>query len=117
MQCWYFKVAIMMTSFITITFLSTGFYGNNMNYSDSHRLGSMVDQHVSVISSISSIRPLPPYSDIHDPLSILEDTGRKQGASYYADASVTCRNPLSKYSGSSITWIQRDATSCIYTGV
>ncbi|KAJ6651310.1 hypothetical protein lerEdw1_021093, partial [Lerista edwardsae] len=71
-----------------------GFYGNNMNYSESHRLGSMVDQHVSVISSISSIRPLPPYSDIHDPLSILEDTGRKQGASYYADASITCRNPL-----------------------
>ncbi|KAJ6651309.1 hypothetical protein lerEdw1_021094 [Lerista edwardsae] len=73
---------------------SNGFYGNNMNYSESHRLGSMVDQHVSVISSISSIRPLPPYSDIHDPLSILEDTGRKQGASYYADASITCRNPL-----------------------
>ncbi|XP_054827645.1 DNA-binding protein RFX6 [Eublepharis macularius] len=70
---------------------SNGFYGNNINYSESHRLGSMVDQHVSVISSI---RSLPPYSDIHDPLSILEDTERKQGASYYSDASITCRNPL-----------------------
>ncbi|KAL8186442.1 UNVERIFIED_CONTAM: DNA-binding protein rfx6 [Gekko kuhli] len=70
---------------------SVGFYGNNMNYSESHRLGSMVDQHVSVISSI---RSLPPYSDIHDPLSILEDTERKQGASYYTDASIACRNPI-----------------------
>ncbi|XP_062981524.1 DNA-binding protein RFX6 [Elgaria multicarinata webbii] len=73
---------------------SNGFYGNNINYSESHRLGSMVDQHVSVISSISSIRPLPPYSDIHDPLSILEDTGRKQGATYYPDTSIACRNPI-----------------------
>ncbi|XP_061482290.1 DNA-binding protein RFX6 [Rhineura floridana] len=73
---------------------SNGFYGNNVNYPESHRLGSMVDQHVSVISSISSIRPLPPYSDIHDPLSILEDAGRKQGASYYPDASIACQNPL-----------------------
>nr|XP_060630430.1 DNA-binding protein RFX6 [Anolis sagrei ordinatus] len=73
---------------------SNGFYGNNINYSESHRLGPMVDQHVSVISSISSIRPLPPYSDIHDPLSILEDTGRKQGTSYYSDASIACRNPI-----------------------
>ncbi|XP_033001278.1 DNA-binding protein RFX6 [Lacerta agilis] len=73
---------------------SNGFYGNNINYPESHRLGSMVDQHVSVISSISSIRPLPPYNDIHDPLSILEDAGRKQGASYYGDASIACQNPL-----------------------
>ncbi|XP_077157310.1 DNA-binding protein RFX6 isoform X2 [Paroedura picta] len=70
---------------------SNGFYGNNMNYSESHRLGSMVDQHVSVISSI---RSLPPYSDMHDPLSILEDTERKQGASYYTDVSIACRNPI-----------------------
>ncbi|XP_015264545.1 PREDICTED: DNA-binding protein RFX6 [Gekko japonicus] len=70
---------------------SNGFYGNNMNYTESHRLGSMVDQHVSVISSI---RSLPPYSDLHDPLSILEDTERKQGASYYTDASTACRNPI-----------------------
>uniref|UniRef100_A0A8D2IX36 DNA-binding protein RFX6 n=1 Tax=Varanus komodoensis TaxID=61221 RepID=A0A8D2IX36_VARKO len=72
---------------------SNGFYGNNINYTESHRLGSMVDQHVSVISSISSIRPLPPYSDIHDSLSILEDTGRKQGPTYYPEASIACRNP------------------------
>ncbi|XP_042312990.1 DNA-binding protein RFX6 [Sceloporus undulatus] len=74
---------------------SNGFYGNNINYSESQRLGPMVDQHVSVISSLSSIRSLPPYSDIHDPLSILEDSGRKQGASYYSDTSIACRNPIS----------------------
>ncbi|KAH0622250.1 hypothetical protein JD844_024389 [Phrynosoma platyrhinos] len=74
---------------------SNGFYGNNINYSEPQRLGPMVDQHVSVISSLSSIRSLPPYNDIHDPLSILEDSGRKQGASYYSDASITCRNPIS----------------------
>ncbi|XP_053129686.1 DNA-binding protein RFX6 [Hemicordylus capensis] len=73
---------------------SNGFYGNPLNYSESHRLGSMVEQHVSVISSINSIRSLPPYSDIHDPLSILEDTGRKQGAPYYTEAPMACRNPM-----------------------
>ncbi|KAM6467733.1 DNA-binding protein RFX6 [Liasis olivaceus] len=76
------------------TAASNGFYGNNTNYSDSHRLESLVDQHVSVISSVSSIRPLPPYSDIHDSLCILEDTGRKQGASYYPDASITGQNSI-----------------------
>ncbi|XP_060092100.1 DNA-binding protein RFX6 [Heteronotia binoei] len=79
---------------------SNGFYGNNMNYSESHRLGSMIDQHVSVISSI---RSLPPYSDIHDPLSILEDSERKQGASYYTDASIACRNPITSDMQSAIS--------------
>ncbi|ETE71679.1 DNA-binding protein RFX6, partial [Ophiophagus hannah] len=76
------------------TAASNGFYGNNANYSDSHRFESLVDQHVSVISSVSSIRPLPPYSDIHDSLCILEDTGRKQGASYYPDASIAGQNSI-----------------------
>ncbi|XP_048361575.1 DNA-binding protein RFX6 [Sphaerodactylus townsendi] len=79
---------------------SNGFYGNNINYSESHRLGSMVDQHVSVISSI---RSLPPYNDVHDPLSILEDTERKQGASYYTDASMACRNPINSEIQQAIT--------------
>ncbi|KAL7987806.1 hypothetical protein Chor_006725 [Crotalus horridus] len=76
------------------TAASNGFYGNNTDYSDSHRFESLVDQHVSVISSISSIRPLPPYSDIHDTLCILEDTGRKQGTSYYPDASIAGQNSI-----------------------
>uniref|UniRef100_A0A8B9NKL8 DNA-binding protein RFX6 n=1 Tax=Accipiter nisus TaxID=211598 RepID=A0A8B9NKL8_9AVES len=66
---------------------SNGYYGNNMNYPESHRLGTMVDQHVSVISSVSSIRSLPSYNDIHDPLNILDDSGRKQTGSYYTESS------------------------------
>ncbi|XP_068792552.1 DNA-binding protein RFX6 isoform X2 [Struthio camelus] len=76
---------------------SNGYYGNNINYPDSHRLGSMVDQHVSVISSVSSIRSLPSYNDIHDPLNILDESGRKQTGSYYTESSssIVCRTPMS----------------------
>uniref|UniRef100_A0A8C4JM63 DNA-binding protein RFX6 n=1 Tax=Dromaius novaehollandiae TaxID=8790 RepID=A0A8C4JM63_DRONO len=75
---------------------SNGYYGNNVNYPDSHRLGSMVDQHVSVISSVSSIRSLPSYNDIHDPLNILDESGRKQAGSYYTESSssIVCRTPM-----------------------
>uniref|UniRef100_A0A8C0V3Y1 DNA-binding protein RFX6 n=1 Tax=Cyanistes caeruleus TaxID=156563 RepID=A0A8C0V3Y1_CYACU len=75
---------------------SNGYYGNSINYSESHRLGTMVDQHVSVISSVSSIRPLPSYSDIHDPLNILDDSRRKQTGSYYTESSpsIVCRTPM-----------------------
>lgn len=76
---------------------SNGYYGNNLNYPESHRLGSMVDQHVSVISSVSSIRSLPSYSDTHDPLNILDDSGRKQTGSYYTESSpsIVCRTAMS----------------------
>ncbi|KAM9562365.1 DNA-binding protein RFX6 isoform 2-T2 [Guaruba guarouba] len=75
---------------------SNGYYGNNINYPESHRLGTMVDQHVSVISSVSSVRSLPSYNDIHDPLNILDDSGRKQVGSYYTESSpsITCRTPM-----------------------
>uniref|UniRef100_A0A8D2MGQ6 DNA-binding protein RFX6 n=1 Tax=Zonotrichia albicollis TaxID=44394 RepID=A0A8D2MGQ6_ZONAL len=75
---------------------SNGYYGNSINYSESHRLGTMVDQHVSVISSVSSIRPLPSYSDVHDPLNILDDSRRKQTGSYYSESSpsIVCRTPM-----------------------
>ncbi|NWH58344.1 RFX6 protein, partial [Geococcyx californianus] len=75
---------------------SNGYYGNNINYPESHRLGTMVDQHVSVISSVSSIRSLPSYNDIHDPLDILDDSGRKQTDSYYTESSpsIVCRTPM-----------------------
>ncbi|XP_073645628.1 DNA-binding protein RFX6 isoform X3 [Tursiops truncatus] len=71
----------------------TGYYGSNVNYPESHRLGSMVNQHVSVISSV---RSLPPYGDIHDPLNLLDDGSRKQTSSFYADtpAAVACRTPV-----------------------
>lgn len=59
----------------------------------------MVDQHVSVISSVSSIRPLPSYNDTHDPLNILDDSGRKQTGSYYTESSpsIVCRTAMRKY--------------------
>ncbi|XP_076874011.1 DNA-binding protein RFX6 [Brachyhypopomus gauderio] len=60
----------------------SGYYGNN-GYVDSHRMGSLIDQHVSVISSVSSARSVSAYADVHDPLNILNDTGRKTVASYY----------------------------------
>uniref|UniRef100_A0A8D3DS25 DNA-binding protein RFX6 n=1 Tax=Scophthalmus maximus TaxID=52904 RepID=A0A8D3DS25_SCOMX len=55
----------------------SGYYGNG-GYLDAQRMTSLVDQHVSVISSVSSLRPFPSaYSEVHDPLNILDEPGRK----------------------------------------
>ncbi|OPJ73144.1 DNA-binding protein RFX6 [Patagioenas fasciata monilis] len=88
---------------------SNGYYGNNINYPESHRLGTMVDQHVSVISSVSSIRSLPSYNDIHDPLNILDDSGRKQTGSFYTESSpsIVCRTPMSSN-------MQTTSSQCMY---
>ncbi|XP_041951274.1 DNA-binding protein RFX6 [Alosa sapidissima] len=61
---------------------SSGYYGSG-NYHDAQRMGSMIDQHVSVISSVSTIRSVPTYADVHDPLNILDDAIRKPAGSYY----------------------------------
>ncbi|XP_004702261.1 DNA-binding protein RFX6 [Echinops telfairi] len=88
-----------------------GYYGSNVNYPESHRLGSMVNQHVSVISSV---RSLPPYSDIHDPLHILDDSSRKQPGTFYADTapSVACRTPV--VASSLQTSISSTSSQCMY---
>uniref|UniRef100_A0A8C0LAX4 DNA-binding protein RFX6 n=1 Tax=Canis lupus dingo TaxID=286419 RepID=A0A8C0LAX4_CANLU len=88
-----------------------GYYGSNINYPESHRLGSMVNQHVSVISSV---RSLPPYNDIHDPLNILDDSSRKQTSSFYADTSpsVACRTPV--VASSLQTPIPSSSSQCMY---
>uniref|UniRef100_A0A2K5ESP8 DNA-binding protein RFX6 n=1 Tax=Aotus nancymaae TaxID=37293 RepID=A0A2K5ESP8_AOTNA len=88
-----------------------GYYGSTITYPESHRLGSMVNQHVSVISSV---RSLPPYSDIHDPLNILDDSGRKQTSSFYADTSspVACRTPV--LASSLQTPIPSSSSQCMY---
>ncbi|KAK1337976.1 hypothetical protein QTO34_001080 [Cnephaeus nilssonii] len=88
-----------------------GYYGSNVNYPESHRLGSMVNQHVSVISSV---RSLPSYSDIHDPLNILDDSSRKQTSSFYADTSpsVACRTPV--VASSLQTPIPSSSSQCMY---
>ncbi|XP_045065983.1 DNA-binding protein RFX6 [Coregonus clupeaformis] len=62
-----------------------GYYGNS-GYLDSQRLGSMINQHVSVISSVSSIRSVSAYGEVHDPLNILDDTGRKTVGPYYTES-------------------------------
>ncbi|CAH6778206.1 DNA-binding protein RFX6 [Phodopus roborovskii] len=88
-----------------------GYYGHNINYSEAHRLGSMVNQHVSVISSV---RSLPPYSDIHDPLNILDDSSRKPGNSFYPDTSspVVCRTPV--VAPNLQTQIPPSSSQCMY---
>ncbi|XP_069829781.1 DNA-binding protein RFX6 [Dendropsophus ebraccatus] len=92
---------------------SNGYFGNHLNYSDSHRLGSMIDQHVSVISSISSIRPLHAFSDIQDPLNILDDSGRKQLGTYYTDTSlpILCRSSVASSMQSGISG---STSQCMY---
>ncbi|KAG8444630.1 hypothetical protein GDO86_009694 [Hymenochirus boettgeri] len=75
-----------------------GYYANNLNYQESQRLGAMIDQHVPVISSVSSLRPLHSFSDIHDPLNILDDSSRKQLGSFYSDTSsaiICCKTAAS----------------------
>ncbi|MCJ8743950.1 hypothetical protein PDJAM_G00100490 [Pangasius djambal] len=46
-------------------------------------MGSLIDQHVSVISSVTSTRSVPAYAEVHDPLNILNDTSRKPTTPYY----------------------------------
>ncbi|KAK3516690.1 hypothetical protein QTP70_022182 [Hemibagrus guttatus] len=60
----------------------SGYYSNS-GYVDTQRMGSLIDQHVSVISSVTSTRSVPAYSEVHDPLNILNDTSRKPTTSYY----------------------------------
>uniref|UniRef100_A0A6Q2ZAP7 DNA-binding protein RFX6 n=1 Tax=Esox lucius TaxID=8010 RepID=A0A6Q2ZAP7_ESOLU len=70
---------------------SSGYYGNS-GYLDSQRLSSMIDQHVSVISSVSSIRSATTYAEVHDPLNILEDAGRKVTGPFYPESDpLACR--------------------------
>lgn len=48
---------------------------------------SLVDQHVSVISTVSSLRPFPSvYSEVHDPLNILDEPGRKTTGAYFTES-------------------------------
>ncbi|XP_067427672.1 DNA-binding protein RFX6-like [Thunnus thynnus] len=71
----------------------SGYYGNS-SYLDSQRMTSLVDQHVSVISSVGSLRPFPPtYSEVHDPLNILDEPGRKTGA-YFTEAETGADHSL-----------------------
>ncbi|XP_024912584.1 DNA-binding protein RFX6 [Cynoglossus semilaevis] len=71
-----------------------GYYGNS-SYMDSQRMTSLVDQHVSVISSVSSLRPFTStYSDIHDPLNILDEPGRKTMGGYFTETDTGADHSL-----------------------
>ncbi|XP_030626635.1 DNA-binding protein RFX6 [Chanos chanos] len=61
-----------------------GYYGNS-SYPETQRMNSFIDQHVSVISSVSSVRSGPTYTEVHDPLNILDNSGRKGPGPYYTD--------------------------------
>ncbi|XP_041831244.1 DNA-binding protein RFX6 [Melanotaenia boesemani] len=69
----------------------SGYYGNS-SYLDSQR---MVDQHVSVISSVSSLRHFPStFSEVHDPLNILDELGRKTGGGFFSEAETGADHSL-----------------------
>uniref|UniRef100_A0A3B4FMN8 DNA-binding protein RFX6 n=1 Tax=Pundamilia nyererei TaxID=303518 RepID=A0A3B4FMN8_9CICH len=79
------------------TYSVTGpsYYGNS-SYLESQRMTSLVDQHVSVISSVSSLRPFPStYSEVHDPLNILDEPGRKPAGAFYSEAENGADHSLS----------------------
>ncbi|XP_011610172.2 DNA-binding protein RFX6 [Takifugu rubripes] len=64
----------------------SGYYGHS-SYLDNQRMTSLVDQHVSVISSVSSLRPFSSvYADVHDPLNILDEPGRKTTGAYFTES-------------------------------
>ncbi|XP_035474180.2 DNA-binding protein RFX6 isoform X1 [Scophthalmus maximus] len=72
----------------------SGYYGNG-GYLDAQRMTSLVDQHVSVISSVSSLRPFPSaYSEVHDPLNILDEPGRKTTGAYFTEAETGADHSL-----------------------
>ncbi|KAJ8009045.1 hypothetical protein DPEC_G00084760 [Dallia pectoralis] len=87
----------------------SGYYGNS-GYLDSQRLTSMIDQHVSVISSVSSIRSATAYAEVHDPLNILDDGGRKTAGPFYTESE-----PLGAHTPGGPT-LSSVSTPCMYGG-
>ncbi|XP_045916336.1 DNA-binding protein RFX6 [Micropterus dolomieu] len=72
----------------------SGYYSNS-SYLDSQRMTSLVDQHVSVISTVGSLRPFPStYSEVHDPLNILDEPGRKTTGTYFTEAETGADHSL-----------------------
>nr|XP_055043022.1 DNA-binding protein RFX6 isoform X1 [Misgurnus anguillicaudatus] len=63
----------------------SGYYGSS-GYVDAQRMSTFIDQHVSVISSVSSTRSVSAYTEVHDPLNILDDTtSRKTARPFYTE--------------------------------
>uniref|UniRef100_A0A3Q3ILM8 DNA-binding protein RFX6 n=1 Tax=Monopterus albus TaxID=43700 RepID=A0A3Q3ILM8_MONAL len=78
----------------TYSVIGHSYYGNS-GYLDGQRITSLVDQHVSVISSVSSLRPFPStFSEVHDPLNILDEPGRKTTGTYFTEAETGADHSL-----------------------
>ncbi|XP_052391673.1 DNA-binding protein RFX6-like [Carassius gibelio] len=88
-----------------------GYYSSS-GYVDAQRMGTFIDQHVSVISSVSSIRSVSAYAEVHDPLNILDDTNRKTTRPYYTELSAMGAHTA----GSSIAHSCSISTPCMYGG-
>ncbi|RXN07458.1 DNA-binding RFX6 [Labeo rohita] len=86
-----------------------GYYSSS-GYVDTQRMGTFIDQHVSVISSVSSIRSVSAYAEVHDPLNILDDTSRKTTRPYYTELSAMGTHTA----GSSIAHSCSISTPCMY---
>ncbi|KAJ3607209.1 hypothetical protein NHX12_026722 [Muraenolepis orangiensis] len=98
---------------------NAGYYGNG-GYLQGQRITSLVDQHVSVISSVGSLRPFPPmFSEVHDPLNILDDPGRRGSLLYYEEGEEAegCLGPA-RQSGLGSLYTADSAVSgpCMYGG-
>ncbi|XP_062857551.1 DNA-binding protein RFX6 [Trichomycterus rosablanca] len=89
-----------------------GFYGNS-GYADPPRMGSLIDQHVSVISTVCSTRSVSAYTEVNDPLNILNDMAcRKPAAPYYPAQSAL----ITRSAGSPIApAIQCSVSQCMYS--
>nr|Q5RJA1.2 RecName: Full=DNA-binding protein RFX6; AltName: Full=Regulatory factor X 6 [Danio rerio] len=85
------------------------YYGSSSGYVDAPRMGTFIDQHVSVISSVSSIRSVSAYAEAHDPLNILDDTSRKTRP-YYTELSAMGTHTA----GSSIAHSCSVSAPCMY---
>ncbi|XP_053736971.1 DNA-binding protein RFX6 isoform X2 [Synchiropus splendidus] len=66
----------------------SGYYSSSSSssYLEGQRMASLVEQHVSVISSVGNRRCFPSvYSEVHDPLNLLDEPSRKPAAAYFSD--------------------------------
>ncbi|KAK7907738.1 hypothetical protein WMY93_016350 [Mugilogobius chulae] len=63
----------------------SGYYGNSPCL---ERMTSL-DQHVSVISSVSSLRAFGSFSEAHDPLNLLGEISRKNSSMFYSEAELS----------------------------
>ncbi|XP_051908225.1 DNA-binding protein RFX6 isoform X2 [Hippocampus zosterae] len=85
-------------------------YFGNSSYLDGQRMAPAVEQHVSVISSVNPLLLLrSPYSDVHDPLNILDRPGRKSGT-FFSDGHNAAGSAPCMYAVSSSAFSPQEAS-------